>query len=97
MRTHLLLESREVAVDGAGTEVVDKWQVFTDVFHWPGTEKRVQQTLVPTYKEQIEWRITEISLMPTLLFSFRPLLTLEWKTIINMETTYSHGATKWGK
>lgn len=47
-QTHSLLESREVAVDGAGTEVVDKWQVFMDIFHRPATEERVQQALVPS-------------------------------------------------
>lgn len=47
-QTHLLLESREVAVDGAGTEVVDKWQVFTDVLHRPAAEERVEQALVPS-------------------------------------------------
>lgn len=44
--TNSLLESREVAVDRVGTEVVDKRQVFTYVLHWPAIEERVQQALV---------------------------------------------------
>lgn len=47
-QSHSLLESREVAIDRAATEVVDKWQVFTDVFHWPAAEEAVQQALVPS-------------------------------------------------
>lgn len=54
-RTHWLLESREVAVDGAGTEVVDKRQVFTDVFHRPAAEERVQQALVPSCEQQVQY------------------------------------------
>lgn len=59
-QTHSLLESREVAVDGAGTEVVDKWQVFMDIFHRPATEERVQQALVPSW-QQIKWGVTEMN------------------------------------
>ena len=51
-RVHSLLESREVAIDGAATEVVDKWQVFTDVFHRPAAEEAVQQALVPSWQQQ---------------------------------------------
>ena len=51
------MESREVAVNGAGTEVVDKRQVFTDVFHWPATEERVQQALVASFQQQVYSRI----------------------------------------
>ena len=46
------MESREVAVDGAGTEVVDKRQVLVDVLQRPTTEKGVQQTLVPSLQER---------------------------------------------
>lgn len=46
MQTHSLLESRQVAVDGAATEVEDKRQVFADVCHRPATEEAVQQALV---------------------------------------------------
>lgn len=50
-RSDSLLESREVAVDGAGTEVVDEGQVFADVVHRPRAEERVQQTLVSSWKQ----------------------------------------------
>lgn len=41
-----LLKSRKVAIDRTATEVKDKRQMFTDVFHWPFTEEAVQQALV---------------------------------------------------
>lgn len=41
-----LLKSRKVAVDRTATEVKDKRQMFTDVFHWPFTKEAVQQALV---------------------------------------------------
>lgn len=50
--THSLFESREVGVDGAGAEVVDKRQVFPDVSHRPAAEEAVQQALVPSWRPQ---------------------------------------------
>lgn len=45
---HSLSESRRVAVDAAGAQVVDEGQVFGDVRRRPATEEAVQQALVPS-------------------------------------------------
>lgn len=45
---HSLLEGRQVAVNTAAAQVVDKGQMFGDVGHWPATEEAVQQALVPS-------------------------------------------------
>lgn len=45
---HSLLEGRQVAVDRAATDVVDKRQMFADVCYRPAAEEAVQQALVPS-------------------------------------------------
>lgn len=45
---HSLSESRRVAVEAAGAQVVDEGQAFGDVRRRPAAEEAVQQALVPS-------------------------------------------------